>query len=1054
MMVLNNLRWTLLASAVSFAFASPAMAVDTTITATSGNTTPLSVGGTDHVVVDADAVWEADDTVIKWKNPSTALVIDNAGVIRSTEDDGRAFNASGDGTATRYLILNNLAGATIEAQNDAFRINTDFTEGTVVVNNAGTVQSTVDGQALDFDAFYGNGTSSASITINNLSGGVIRSADADAIRPGEGAVINNAGTIYANGNAGEKNDGIDFQAHAGTVVNLAGGLISGQRHGITSDTNVDVYNAAGATIIGRNGSGVGSDGNGKVVNYGTITGAYDGSGTGDGDGVDIDYYGEVENWGLIQGTGAAGYDSTGNANISEGIVITVGGKIYNHASGVITGIRDGITAFNTFEITNEGRIDGGNAGIAFIGNSTLTNSGTITSDNEAVWYGAGSTATLINSGVISGTNYAVHFAEGNDTLVIDQGSSIKGLVDGGDGYDTLWLRGGTFDSARNFEYLHVTGSAVLAGDNEFSTTLLEGTLQLGTGGSTGSLGNGNVVDNGLLRVNRADTMTLANNISGTGGVEQIGAGTTVLTGINTYTGPTRVLGGSLVIGVNGQGSITGDAVVGSGAAVRGTGSIGGNLAVQTGGTLVSGNAAETGALRVGGNVDLQTGATVRIDSAEDGVRASGRMTIASGTMLAIASATAVPIGAEFAALSAEQGVTGQFDGIVVNGTSLHFLTPDVTYDSHNVIVDLKRNDVALASVATTHDERATANAIDALALTNPVATAVLQKDAAAAQKAVSELSGTQFADTRSAIINDSRALRSSIDRHMMGFDDISSGGRAVARQDVTTWTSAYGLDRSESRGTSPHLTSSATGLIVGADLALEDSHLGAVIGREQGNARIRSLASSSQQTRTDVGIYGDTLLDHWRVRGAVTYSGLDVDTTRHVEIDTTPSRLTSKFDANVTQAFVEAGYHIDLGPRQWLEPFATVSRVRLDTDRASEGNATGALDIAGRASTVNSLSLGLHHAIALGASGRTQVHGSIAWQGTSGDTDTESVQRFAGASGEFTVLGTPIARQAAAIEAGLDVALSARSSLGASYTGLFASHAREQGGRIQLTVQL
>ncbi|WP_204351102.1 hypothetical protein, partial [Serratia marcescens] len=86
------------------------------------------------------------------------------------------------------------------------------------------------------------------------------------------------------------------------VNNRAGGTISGARHGITADTDITVVNEAGATIIGRNGSGVGSDGTATVTNYGTIIGAYAGPGNiftntgaasvnGDGDGVDIDLIG-------------------------------------------------------------------------------------------------------------------------------------------------------------------------------------------------------------------------------------------------------------------------------------------------------------------------------------------------------------------------------------------------------------------------------------------------------------------------------------------------------------------------------------------------------------------------------------------------------------------------------------------------------------------------------------------------------------------------------------------------------------------------------------------
>ncbi len=104
------------------------------------------------------------------------------------------------------------------------------------------------------------------------------------------------------------------------------------------------------------------------------------------------------------------------------------------------------------------------------------------------------------------------------------------------------------------------GTATFTGNNSYTgtTTINAGTLQLGNGGTSGTLGSGNVVNNGLLSFNRSDSVTIANDISGTGGVSQVGSGTTTLTGVNSYTGSTTVSNGMLVLG-NG-GSVTGNVV--------------------------------------------------------------------------------------------------------------------------------------------------------------------------------------------------------------------------------------------------------------------------------------------------------------------------------------------------------------------------------------------------------------------------------------------------------------------------------------------------------------
>ncbi len=93
-----------------------------------------------------------------------------------------------------------------------------------------------------------------------------------------------------------------------------------------------------------------------------------------------------------------------------------------------------------------------------------------------------------------------------------------------------------------------TGTTVLTGTNLYTggTTIDAGTLQLGGGGTTGSI-VGDVVDNGLLVFNRSNLVTFAGTISGSGAVRQIGSGTTVLSGVNRYAGGTSILGGTLQV---------------------------------------------------------------------------------------------------------------------------------------------------------------------------------------------------------------------------------------------------------------------------------------------------------------------------------------------------------------------------------------------------------------------------------------------------------------------------------------------------------------------------
>jgi autotransporter-associated beta strand protein len=90
-----------------------------------------------------------------------------------------------------------------------------------------------------------------------------------------------------------------------------------------------------------------------------------------------------------------------------------------------------------------------------------------------------------------------------------------------------------------------TGTLILTGANTYSggTTISAGTLQIGNGGTTGSI-IGNVLDNGVLAFNRSDNITFAGNISGSGSVLLMGTGTVALTGANTYSGGTAIGGGA------------------------------------------------------------------------------------------------------------------------------------------------------------------------------------------------------------------------------------------------------------------------------------------------------------------------------------------------------------------------------------------------------------------------------------------------------------------------------------------------------------------------------
>src|SRR5699024_1511253 len=104
------------------------------------------------------------------------------------------------------------------------------------------------------------------------------------------------------------------------------------------------------------------------------------------------------------------------------------------------------------------------------------------------------------------------------------------------------------------------GKLVLTGDDTYTggTTISKGSLQIGNGGTKGSI-VGDVTDNGTLIFDRSDDITFHGADSGSGSLVQAGKGMLTLTGANTYTGGTTIRKGSLQIGNGGKkGAIVGD----------------------------------------------------------------------------------------------------------------------------------------------------------------------------------------------------------------------------------------------------------------------------------------------------------------------------------------------------------------------------------------------------------------------------------------------------------------------------------------------------------------
>jgi fibronectin-binding autotransporter adhesin len=97
--------------------------------------------------------------------------------------------------------------------------------------------------------------------------------------------------------------------------------------------------------------------------------------------------------------------------------------------------------------------------------------------------------------------------------------------------------------------INQNSNVVLTGGNTFTgtTTISAGSLRIGDGGTTGTLGTGGVTNNAALVFNRSNDLSVSNTISGTGTLTKQGAGILTLSGANSYSGVTTINAGTLSI---------------------------------------------------------------------------------------------------------------------------------------------------------------------------------------------------------------------------------------------------------------------------------------------------------------------------------------------------------------------------------------------------------------------------------------------------------------------------------------------------------------------------
>lgn len=755
-------------------------------------------------------------------------------------------------------------------------------------------------------------------------------------------------------------------------------------------------------------------------------------------------------------------------------------------------------------LTNNGTITGsaGFAAAAVNSRATLVNNGTVTGGARINTQGG----TIINNGLMQGSAGAtpgrgviIQINSGSAVLTNNSTGTVRGgtSADGTTGASAIQIAGLRTNTITNLGLIEGGVGAVAIEAGAFGNTVTVvngGTIRAGAGGANAIAFSTNAASINTLELQ--DGSQIIGNViasaagvndtlrlSGSGGnsldisqyqnfdtLEKAGTGTWTVTGSGSVAGPTDILGGKLVV----NGSLAGSAVtVASGGTLGGSGAVGAT-SIAAGGAIAPGNS--IGTLTVNGAYSQAAGATyqVEVDPAtvtSDLIKVNGTATLASGAGLSVVNYTgaAYTAGQRYTILTST-GLIGNYGASdIAIGPMLSLRN---STDATNAYLSVVQTGTA-AGVGGTGNEIGVGNAVDSLPGGNAVQSGVYnQPSIDAARRTLNQLSGEIHASAKTALIEESRLLGTAMnDRLRSAFGSVGAAtldyGYTADLAPTTrgpmplpqaerfaVWGQGYGSwGRSAGDGNAATLKRSTGGFLLGADAAVFDNlRFGIVAGYSRSDFDVANRFSMGESDNYHLGVYGGGQWGALNLRAGASYSWHDVETRRTVTSAFIGSAPRANYDAGTGQLFGEIGYRVDLGHAAF-EPFAGLAYVHLNTDDFNETGAVTALQGWGDSSGIGYSTLGLRASTDLDMGGMAvKLRGGLAWRHAFGDTNPKATLAFAGSSA-FTVAGLPIARDAALVEAGLDVGIGRGATLGLAYTGQLAEDAQDHAFKGVLAVR-
>ncbi|MEO4040310.1 autotransporter domain-containing protein [Hoeflea sp. CAU 1731] len=501
------------------------------------------------------------------------------------------------------------------------------------------------------------------------------------------------------------------------------------------------------------------------------------------------------------------------------------------------------------------------------------------------------------------------------------------------------------------------------------------------------------------------------------------AGFTRLTGDGSaYARATDVHGGTLAI----DNMLGGQVNVLSGGALTGTGVATGNVTFNSGSTYL---------VDMDGSTDPQ-GLTVSGLATLDG------SVVIEGDYMEVAGEGPVVI------LTTDTTLTTTFDSAEVASV---FFTPSLSYEMDGgtdyVYVSIEQ-DKTFSDFADTRNRLAVAGGLESLASDNPLAATMLTlTNEGVVVDAYDQLSGEIHASLKGALIENGQQAVKAINNRIHDAFEADANSSVAAYGDTHDpasgfWITGYGDWMStEATGNTAAMDNALYGVIAGIDHRFGDHfRFGVLGGYSRTDTTIDALSSEAEADSYTIGLYGGADNGQAGLSLGALYTWHSIDSRRYVTNPVT-EELAADYDAGSFQLFAEAGYKVAM-EQATLEPFAGVSYINLQTDSFAESGGLAALSSPSQSTSTTFTTLGLRSSMTFASN--VHARGMIGWRHAFGDVDPASTMTIGGGS-PFTIVGAPIAQDAAVVEAGIDIKAGQNVMIGASYEGQYGDGAIANG---------